>query len=88
MLAIWIASHLGILNKNPNIKSEIFDFSFYLDWTDNENKFNTKNLQYLESDYEKRELSKKNYLPDLQNKIDTFKPDIIFWSVLSHIHGG
>ena len=57
--AIWIASHLGILNKNPNIQSEIFDFSFYEDWTDNENKFNTKNLQYLESDYEKQIVFKK-----------------------------
>ena len=86
--AIWVASHLGILNKNPNIQSEIFDFSFYEDWTDNENKFNTKNLQYLESDYEKQIEFKKNYLPDLQNKIDSFDPDIIFWSAFSsHIHG-
>lgn len=86
--AIWIASHLGILNKNPNVQSEIFDLSFYEDWTDNENKFNTKNLQYLESDYEKQIVFKKKYLPDLQNKIDSFDPDIIFWSAFSsHIHG-
>ena len=86
--AIWIASHLGILNKSPNIITDIFDFTFYQDWTDNENKFNTKNLQYLESDYDKAIKFKEKFLPDLQKKINSFQPTIIFWSAFSsHIHG-
>ena len=39
---IWIASHSGILKRN-NHKVELFDASFYLNWSLNEVQFQTKN---------------------------------------------
>ena len=85
---IWIASHSGIL-KRSNHSVQLFDCSFFEDWSENENKFNTLNKQYKKSDYEKQiSYSNKNIYVSLQNKIDSFKPDIIFWSAISaHIHG-
>lgn len=84
---IWIASHYSILKQDHKV--ELFDATFYKDWTENELEFNTKNKQYKESNY--FDLVKFSELPiknELQNKIDSFKPDIIFWSALSsHIHG-
>ena len=41
---IWITSHSSVL-KNENHKVELFDSTFYKNWTDNEIGFNTENKQ-------------------------------------------
>lgn len=85
---IWIASHSGVLKRN-NVDLELFDTTFYKNWSDKEIDLNTKNLQFKKSNYN----SLVNYIDndvfnDLQEKVNYFKPDIIFWSALSsHIHG-
>lgn len=85
---IWIASHAAILKKNGFVV-ELFDATFFNRWHDNEIDYNTKNNQYKETSY-------KNYVKfndldifkELKDKIQEFKPDIIFWSAISsHIHG-
>ena len=48
---IWVASHTGLLKKNGH-EVELFDCTFFLNWTDNEIKFNTENRQYKKSNYE------------------------------------
>jgi len=85
---VWIASHSGILKRN-NHKVELFDATFYSDWSLNEVKFQTKNKMYKETNYEDYlKFNSNNVLDDLQKKIDEFKPDFIFWSAISsHIHG-
>ena len=50
---IWIASHSALLKKNGH-QVELFDSTFYKDWSDHELKFNTKNKQYKDSDYYKK----------------------------------
>ena len=84
---IWIASHSGILKRSGH-KVELFDCSFFADWSLNEIKLQTDNKNYLKTDYEKLiEYSSKNIFESLQKKIDKFKPDFIFWSAISsHIH--
>jgi anaerobic magnesium-protoporphyrin IX monomethyl ester cyclase len=84
---IWIASHFSILKKNFEI--ELFDATFYENWTKNETKFNTHNQQYLDTNYlEKINFIKNDVYKDLEKKIIKFNPDIIFWSAISsHIHG-
>ena len=47
---IWIASHSAVL-KSKGHKVELFDCTFYENWTENEEKYNTENKQYLISDY-------------------------------------
>ncbi len=85
---IWIASHSGILKRN-NHKVELFDASFYLDWSLNEVKFQTKNQMYKKTNYDDfLKFNSNNIFVDLQKKINEFKPDFIFWSAISsHIHG-
>ena len=85
---IWIASHSALLKANDH-DVELFDSTFYKNWSDHELDFNTKNKQYKNSDYyNKISFNEKNIFNELQEKIDKFKPDIIFWSALSsHIHG-
>ena len=85
---IWIASHSSVLKENGH-KVELFDSTFYKEWSDNEVKFNTKNKQYKDSDYLNFvEYNENNIIKDLQKKVDVFNPDIIFWSAISsHIHG-
>ena len=85
---IWVASHSGVLKKN-NIKTKLFDATFYENWTDNELKINTENKQFKPTDYEKKVIFKKSDIfEDLQNLVDNYKPDIIFFSAISsHIHG-
>ena len=85
---IWIASHSGILKRN-NHKVEFFDSSFYQDWSVNEIKFQTDNKMYKKTNYDDFiKLNQNNIFEDLQNKINEFKPDFIFWSAISsHIHG-
>ncbi len=85
---IWIASHTGILKRN-NHKVELFDASFYSNWSLNEVKFQTKNDMYKKTNYDDfLKFNSNNILDDLQKKINEFKPDFIFWSAISsHIHG-
>ncbi len=85
---IWIASHAGILKRN-NHEVELFDATFYLNWSLNEVKFQTKNQMYKKTNYDDvLKFNSNNILDDLQKKIDKFNPDFIFWSAISsHIHG-
>ena len=84
---IWVASHSATLRQSHNV--DLFDCTFFKDWTENEIHFNTKNNQYKESNY--LSIIKYNNSPileELQKKIDLFQPDFIFWSAISsHIHG-
>ena len=52
-------------------------------------KLNTENKQYKSSNYyDYITYKKRDVLESLQEKIDEFGPDIIFWSAFSsHIHG-
>jgi anaerobic magnesium-protoporphyrin IX monomethyl ester cyclase len=85
---IWIASHSAVL-KSKGHKVKLFDCSFYENWTVNENKFNTENKQYKSSKYfDYITYNKRDVLESLQENIDEYEPDIIFWSAFSsHIHG-
>jgi len=85
---IWAASHAAVLRKAGH-HVHYFDCTFFSNWTDNENAFNTSNHQYAETDYNKKIIWKKeNVKTKLEEKIIECEPDIIFWSALSsHIHG-
>ena len=85
---IWIASHSGILKRNDH-KVELFDATFYSEWSLNEVKFQTDNQMYKKTNYDDfLKFNSNNIFEDLQKKIDEFKPDFIFWSAISsHIHG-
>ena len=85
---IWIASHNGVL-KRCKVKTDLFDCTFYSKWSDMEITLNTTNDQFKKSDYLKKiSFSDKDVFKELQNKIDSFSPDIIFFSAISsHIHG-
>jgi anaerobic magnesium-protoporphyrin IX monomethyl ester cyclase len=85
---IWVASHTGLLKKNDH-EVDLFDCTFFLNWTDNEIKFNTENRQYKKSNYENLvKFDEDDVFKKLQKKIDNFCPDVIFWSAISsHIHG-
>ena len=85
---IWAASHSSVL-KNKDHQVELFDCTFYPEWTENENVLNTQNMQYRPTDYERMiEWKTSGLIEDLQLRIDEFNPDIIFWSAFSsHIHG-
>ena len=86
--AIWIASHSGLLKKHGHTVG-LFDGTFYKNWTVDETSYNTKNMQYKETLYaESVEYSEKDIVESLQSRVDSFQPDIIFWSAISsHIHG-
>ena len=85
---IWIATHSAILKKS-GFKVDLFDATFYSNWTDNEIGYNTKNNQYKPSKYnEYVKFNDLNIFDALKKKIKEFETDIIFWSALSfHIHG-
>lgn len=85
---IWIASHSGCLKKSGH-NVELFDATFYKNWTDSELEINTKNKQFLKTDYLKKiKWNKNDIKKDLEERIKQFSPDIIFSSALSsHIHG-
>ena len=86
--SIWIASHAGAL-RSRNHDVRLFDCTFYKDWTDNELNYNTENQQYQITDYNNFiKFNDSDVADDLRKEIDSFQPDIIFWSALSsHIHG-
>ena len=48
--AIWIPSHTAVL-KSSGHQVELFDCTFYRNWTVDETMFNTKNMMYKPSDY-------------------------------------
>tara|TARA_B100000767_G_scaffold271062_1_gene295944 strand:- start:1921 stop:3399 length:1479 start_codon:yes stop_codon:yes gene_type:complete len=85
---IWIASHSGILKRN-NHNVELFDATFYSNWSLNEVQFQTDNKMYKKTNYDEfLKFNSNNILEDLQKKINQSNPDFIFWSAISsHIHG-
>jgi len=85
---IWVASHSAAL-KAKGHAVELFDATFFADWTHNENSFNTANRQYRPSDYEQQvRFEQRPVAEALQECLDRFKPDVVFWAALSsHIHG-
>ena len=85
---IWIASHSATL-KAEGHEVSLFDCTFYKNWTNNETLFNTYNAMYKPSNYENMiSFNENDIYKNLQEKIDKFNPDFIFWSALSsHIHG-
>ena len=85
---IWIASHSGILKRN-NHTVELFDSTFYSNWSLNEVQFQTDNKMYKKTNYDEfLKFNSSDVFEDLQKKINEFNPDFIFWSAISsHIHG-
>ncbi len=85
---IWIASHSGILKRN-NHDVELFDSTFYSNWSLNEVQFQTDNKMYKQTNYDQfLKFNSNDIVKDLQKKINKFNPDFIFWSAISsHIHG-
>lgn len=85
---IWIASHAAAL-KGRGHDVELFDCTFYQEWSQGEIEFNTENRQYKPSDYFSYvQYRTDDVVADLISRIRGFDPDIIFFSaVSSHIHG-
>ena len=86
--AVWIPSHTAVLRARGH-EVRLCDCTFYKDWTFNETRFNTANMQYKLSDYEQRIVfSDQPVVQALAQEIESFDPDVIFWgAVSSHIHG-
>ena len=84
---IWLASHAGLIGKKHEI--QFFDSSFFKDWAFDEVKLQTQNKNYKKTEYDKfRKFRNENIYSKLQEKVDEFVPDLIFWSAISsHIHG-
>ena len=85
---IWVASHSASLKKTGH-EVELFDTTFFSQWSANETDYNTENKQYKPSDYN-RVIKYNNLDPakELNSRIMEFRPDVIFSSALSsHIHG-
>lgn len=85
---IWIASHTAIL-KSHGHDVTLFDATFFVDWAQNENAFNTANMQYRPSPYESMiTFDDTPVVTALQGELDAYQPDIVFWAAIStHIHG-
>ena len=86
--AIWIASHTAMLRARGH-DVELFDCTFFKNWTVDETAFNTSNQMYKPSDYSHYvSFTDDDIFQSLQERIDNYNPDILFWSALSsHIHG-
>ena len=56
---IWIPTHTSVL-RDAGHKVQLFDCTFYSNWTVNEVSFNTENEMYKKSDYDKKVTYKKN----------------------------
>ena len=77
---IWIASHSATL-KAEGHEVSLFDCTFYKNWSNNETLFNTYNAMYKPSNYENMiSFNENDIYKSLQEKIDKFNPDFIFWS--------
>ena len=86
--SIWIPSHTGILkSKNHDVK--LFDCTFYKNWAEGELDYNTQNQQYQPTEYWKLvKYTDSDIFDEFQKLVNSFEPDIIFWSAISsHIHG-
>ena len=85
---IWITSHAATL-KSHGHEIMLFDASFCNDWRVDEISYNTNNLQYTPTDYKtKIKMKYTSVFDGLAFLIQTYNPDIIFWSaVSSHING-
>ena len=86
--AIWIPAHTGLLRASGH-EVELFDATFYSEWTIDEVGYNTENRQYRPTNYDRFvEYKDGSVVADLEDKVARFRPDIIFWSAISsHIHG-
>lgn len=86
--AIWIPAHAGLLKERGH-EVELFDATFYTEWTVDEIGYNTQNGQYRPTDYKSHiTYNDGSVMEDLKAKVAEFRPDIIFWSAISsHIHG-
>ncbi|WP_422374635.1 B12-binding domain-containing radical SAM protein [Roseibium sp.] len=86
--AIWIPAHAALLRSQGH-EVELFDATFFTQWTVDEIGYNTENGQYKPAGY--KDYIKYNDKPifeELKAKAGEFKPDIVFWSAISsHIHG-
>ncbi len=81
---IWIASHSSILKKS-NHKVELFDCTFYKDWISHGELFEK---EHKKTNYDELIKLKTGIATDFKDKINKFKPDVIFISAISsHIHG-
>ena len=66
--SIWIASHSALLKENGH-EVDLFDATFYSQWTVDEVSYNTDNEQYLPTDYHGYVNFKETpILDDLQKK--------------------
>ncbi|GGB75351.1 B12-binding domain-containing radical SAM protein [Henriciella pelagia] len=86
--AIWIPAHAGLLREKGH-EVELFDATFYTEWTVDEIGYNTQNGQYKPTDYKSHiTYNHGSVVEDLKRKVAEYQPDIIFWSAISsHIHG-
>ena len=86
--AIWIPAHVGLLRARGH-EVELFDATFYTEWTVDEIGYNTQNGQYRPTDYKSHiAYNDGSVVDDLKAKVAEFQPDVIFWSAISsHIHG-
>ena len=65
---IWIASHSGILKRN-NHTVELFDSTFYSNWSLNEVQFQTDNKMYKKTNYDEfLKFNSSDVFEDLQKK--------------------
>jgi len=73
--AIWIPSHSAVL-KSKGHSVELFDGTFFKNWTVDETAFNTKNKMYKPSDYSTYvSFTSDDIYESLQNHINKFQPD-------------
>ena len=80
---IWIASHTAALENNHEV--QLFD-AIHKNWTD-EVSFATGTAMFQPSDYKDFVKFKDEDVKSELQKINKFKPDLIFWSAISsHIH--
>ena len=86
--AIWIPSHTAVLRSRGH-EVELFDATFYEDWSVDEVAYNTANEQYKPSEYGNYiQMSPMPVRTALRQRMANFNPDVVFFSALSsHIHG-
>jgi len=86
--AIWIPAHAALLRSKGH-EVELFDATFYSEWTVDEIGYNTENGQYQPTDYKSHiQYNHGSTIDDINAKFESFQPDIVFWSAISsHIHG-
>jgi radical SAM superfamily enzyme YgiQ (UPF0313 family) len=86
--SIWIPSHSAVL-KATGHEVRLFDCSFFRRWSVDETSYNTANKQYKKTDYQNQiQYSDEDVFDKLQETVNSYQPDIIFWSAISsHIHG-